>query len=215
LHRALTTAYFSRMMTPLRWTRDALNLSQEDAASVLGASEQTVRAVEKGRLKFSLKFASRLSALTGLDVAWLMQREVAGDSNPPPHAAAEVRKIFSERQEHGTGFVPGGELSENIGRALLFRSYIFQSLILTELGYAAAHHGGFFDEIQNANVKLLRRISNRRTRARILQQSRDLIDGGIEEVLKYVTKEFQNLQNIAGAVRQSTKQTYPKTNSRG
>jgi DNA-binding XRE family transcriptional regulator len=197
-------------MTPLRWIRETLDLTQRDMGSVLGASTQAIRAVEAKRLKLSPRFASRLSALTGLDMTWLMQRELAGDSNPPPHAAAEVRKIFSERQEHGTGFAPGGELSENIGRALLFRSYIFQSLILTELGYAAAHHGGFFDEIQNANVKLLRRISNRRTRQRIHQQANDIIDGGIEEILKYVTKEFQNLQNIADAVRQSTKQTYPK-----
>lgn len=191
-------------MTPLKWTREALDLTQREIGNVLGASEPTVRAVESQRINLSPKFATRLAAQTGLDAKWLTQRNLGNDPLP---SAAEVRTRFSEAKK-GSDFSPGGQVSEALAGALLLRAYVLQSLIVDELGYAGCHHTGYFDELQNMNVKLLGRIPNRRARQRIFQQSRDIIDGGIEEITKHVEKELKKLQEITAAVRSSTKKTY-------
>src|SRR5262245_16313702 len=191
-------------MTPLKWTREVLDLTQRELGNVLGASEPTVRAVESERINLSLKFATRLAAQTGLDAKWLMRRNTK-DPLPSP---AEVRTRFSEAKKGGGDFSPGGQVSEALAGALLLRSFVLQSLIVDELGYAGCHHTGYFDEVQKMNVKLLGRIPNRRARQRIFQQSRDIIDGGIEEITKHVEKELKKLQEITKAVRNSTKKTY-------
>lgn len=55
------------------------------------------------------------------------------------------------------------------------------------------------------NVKLLGSIPNTKTRQRIFQQANDIIAGGIEQVMKYVASDLQDLEEVTAAVHSSTK----------
>jgi DNA-binding XRE family transcriptional regulator len=181
----------------LRWVRETLDLTQAEMASVLGAGEQTVRAVESGRLKFSRKFATRLAEQTGLDAERLMQNEL--DPAPSP---IEVRTHFSQAQKGdtaGADFSPGGRVSEILPRALILRAYVIQRLIVDELGYSGCHHTGFFDKLQKMNAKLLWSIPHARRRQKVFQHANDILAGGTGELVKFVASDLQGLREVTAA----------------
>ena len=195
----------------LRWVRETLDLTQAEMASVLGAGEPTVRAIESGRLKFSVKFAARLAAQTGLDVERLMRNEL-GD---PPPSPADVRMYFNQAQKGDAGrlagasggaFSPGGRVSEILPHALLLRAFVLQGLIADELGPAGCLHTGFYDALQKTNAKLLWKIPNSKTRHRVFQRSSDM---GNEEIIDYTKRAMEALKEVAPAVRGSTKKKQP------
>jgi DNA-binding XRE family transcriptional regulator len=185
----------------LRWIREILDLTQAELAGRIGAAEQTIRAIEAGRLKFSRKFATRLAAQTGFDVERLMRNELG---NPPPSPAA-VRNAFLQAQK-GDGtradFSPGGRVAEALPHALILRGAWLQGLIADELGPVGALHTGFCDALQKMNAKLLWKIPNTKTRHRVFQRSRDT---GDEEIAEYFKRASEALKEVTAAARSSTK----------
>ena len=185
----------------LRWIRETLDLTQAELAGRIGAAEQTLRAIEAGRLKFSRKFATRLAEQTGLDVERLMRNELG---NPPP-SPADVRNAFLRAQK-GDGtradFSPGGRVAEDLPHALLSRTFVLQSLVAEELGPAGCLHTGFYDALQKMNAKLLWKIPNSKTRHRVFQRSRDM---GDEEIAEYLKKTAEALNEVTAAARSNTK----------
>ena len=185
----------------LRWIRETLDLTQAELAGRIGAAEQTLRAIEAGRLKFSRKFAARLAEQTGLDTERLMRNEL-GD---PPPSPADVRNAFLQAQK-GDGtladFSPGGRVSEILAHALIARGAFLAGLIADELGPVGCLHTGFYDALQKMNAKLLWKIPNSKTRNRVFQRSRDTKD---EEIAEYFEKAAEALKEVAAAVRSSTK----------
>src|SRR5687767_7837531 len=55
--------------------RAALNLTQQQMASLAGVSKPTIQAIELGKLKLSGRVAAQISNETGAAVAWLMRGE--------------------------------------------------------------------------------------------------------------------------------------------
>ena len=165
----------------LRFVREALDLTLTEMAAFIGAAEPTIRAIEGRRLRLSQRLAGRLAELTGLDAEWLMRGEI-GSKSP---SEEEIRMHFNETRRR--------ELTPS-AQTHVIRSMVLPILVAGELGYEAAHHTGFFDVLQKRNAQLLWKIPNSRTRQRIFQQARDILQGDDKAVSEFLAERLLEME---------------------
>ena len=195
------------IMTPLkrlyvlRWVREITYLTQRKGHMLGARNRQYAPSKRPAEALREIRCQTRRANWPRCGMSYAKRtRRIA----PPP---AEVRNYFIQAQKGdaaGADFSPGGRVSEILPPALLFRAFMLQSLVADEFGPAGCRHTGFYDALQKMNAKLLWNIRNTKTRQRIFQGSRDMVD---EDIADQMISSAEDLKEVTAAVRSSTKKT--------
>ena len=189
----------------LKWLRKELGITQAQLAKRIGVSKDYIQSLESGRLVLSEKTAFALAAETGVHPHWFIRNQL---KKPLPNVA-EHRKSL-ERKIYASGGYYERQLSQ---RMILFRAYLFDRTIATELGWVACYASGFNERVKEGLEQRLAgfRTHNPRAYQEVKAQAEALVNGDGETVARLVLADAQEVLQAMRA-RKPKKET-PTPNS--
>jgi transcriptional regulator with XRE-family HTH domain len=183
----------------LKWLRQELGkitpgtrrpITQAQLAKRIKVSEDLLQLNESGRRPLTEKTAFALAAHTGIHPNWFIRNEL---EDPLPNVA-ECQKSL-EQKIYATNDYYERHLSQ---RMLLFRTYLFDRTIATELGWFACYASGFNHRLKEGLEYRLAgfRLHNRSAHPKVKAQAEALIHNDDETVASLVIADAQEVLKV-------------------